>query len=225
MTSASTISSMLDSSAAAGFSATGTKDSAKELNDRFLKLLVAQMKNQDPLNPLDNAQVTSQMAQINTVTGINGLNDTVKQLLNQFGAMESLQASQLTGRNVLVTGNELKMDAEGSAAIGGVELPAAADGVKVEIRDASGNVMRTLTLGKAEGGITRFSWDGKTDAGVQVAAGNYSFTAKAAYGATEIEGAPLVARTVEAVARSNGSTQLVLAGGARVAYGDVKQIL
>jgi flagellar basal-body rod modification protein FlgD len=225
MTSASTISSMLDSSAAAGFSATGTKDSAKELNDRFLKLLVAQMKNQDPLNPLDNAQVTSQMAQINTVTGINGLNDTVKQLLNQFGAMESLQASQLTGRNVLVTGNELKMDAEGTAAIGGVELPAAADGVKVEIRDASGNVMRTLTLGKAEGGITRFSWDGKTDAGVQVAAGNYSFTAKAAYGATEIEGTPLVARKVEAVSRSNGSTQLVLAGGARVAYGDVKEIL
>jgi flagellar basal-body rod modification protein FlgD len=225
MTSASTISSMLDSSAAAGFSATGTKDSAKELNDRFLKLLVAQMKNQDPLNPLDNAQVTSQMAQINTVTGINGLNDTVKQLLNQFGAMESLQASQLTGRNVLVTGNELKMDAEGTAAIGGVELPAAADNVKVEIRDASGNVMRTLTLGKTEGGITRFSWDGKTDAGEQVAAGNYSFTAKAAYGATEIEGAPLVARKVEAVTRSSGSTQLVLVGGARVAYGDVKEIL
>ncbi len=225
MTSASTISSMLDSSAAAGFSATGTKDSAKELNDRFLKLLVAQMKNQDPLNPLDNAQVTSQMAQINTVTGINGLNDTVKQLLNQFGAMESLQASQLTGRNVLVTGNELKMNAEGTAAIGGMELPATADSVKVEIRDASGNVMRTLTLGKTEGGITRFSWDGKTDAGVQVAAGNYSFTAKAAYGSTSIEGTPLVARTVEAVTRSNGSTQLVLAGGARVAYSDVKQIL
>ena len=225
MTSDSNISSMLDSSAAAGFSATGTKDSAKELNDRFLKLLVAQMKNQDPLNPLDNAQVTSQMAQINTVTGINGLNETVNQLLTQFGAMESLQASQLTGRNVLVAGNALTMDAQGTAAIGGVELPAAADRVKVEIRDASGNVMRTLSLGKTEGGITRFTWDGKTDAGVQVAAGNYSFTAKATYGTTEIEGTPLVARKVEAVTRSNGSTQLVLAGGARVAYGDVKEIL
>ncbi|MCU0952142.1 MAG: flagellar hook assembly protein FlgD, partial [Burkholderiaceae bacterium] len=71
MSSASTISNLLDASATAnGFSAAGRKDAAKELNDRFLKLLVAQMKNQDPLNPLDNAQVTSQMAQINTVTGI-----------------------------------------------------------------------------------------------------------------------------------------------------------
>ncbi|MCU0940644.1 MAG: flagellar hook assembly protein FlgD, partial [Burkholderiaceae bacterium] len=64
MTSASTLTSLLDTSAAAGYSTTGSKDSSKELNDRFLKLLVAQMKNQDPLNPLDNAQVTSQMAQI-----------------------------------------------------------------------------------------------------------------------------------------------------------------
>ncbi len=225
MTSASTISSMLDSSAAAGFSATGTKDSAKELNDRFLKLLVAQMKNQDPLNPLDNAQVTSQMVQINTVTGINGLNETVGKLLEQFGAMEALQASQLTGRNVLVAGNALTMDAQGTAAIGGVELPAAADRVKVEIRDASGNVMRTLSLGKTEGGITRFTWDGKTDAGVQVAAGNYTVNVVAKAGTTEVPGTPLMMRKVEAVTRVDGSTQLVLAGGTRIAYGDVKQIL
>src|SRR5215470_2380597 len=87
-------------------------------SDRFLKLLVAQMNNQDPLNPLDNAQVTSQMAQINTVTGINGLNDTVNQLLGQFTRLESLQAAQLTGRSVLVPGNSLTLPADGKA-VGG----------------------------------------------------------------------------------------------------------
>jgi flagellar basal-body rod modification protein FlgD len=225
MTSASTLTSLLDTSAAAGYSTTGSKDSSKELNDRFLKLLVAQMKNQDPLNPLDNAQVTSQMAQINTVTGINGLNDTVNKLLEQFGAMEALQAAQLTGRSVLVTGNQLTVGADAAPAVGGVELSLPADRVKVEIRDAAGNLMRSLDLGKADAGITRFSWDGKTDAGEQVAPGSYSINVKATAGTTEIAGTPLVARAVEGVARDGGSTRLVLSGGLRVPYAEVKQIL
>jgi len=225
MTSASTISGLLDPGAAAGLAPAASKDSAKELNDRFLKLLVAQMKNQDPLNPMDNAQVTSQMAQINTVTGINGLNDTVGKLLEQFGAMEALQASQLTGRSVLVTGNQLAIDDKGSPVVAGVDLAAPADRVAVEIRDASGNLVRSLSLGAADSGITRFTWDGKSDEGAQVAAGNYSFTLKASAGASEVNGSQLMARTVEAVTRNNGSTQLVLAGGIRIAYGDVKQIL
>jgi flagellar basal-body rod modification protein FlgD len=222
---ASTISSLLDSSAAAGFSATGSKDSAKELNDRFLKLLVAQMKNQDPLNPMDNAQVTSQMAQINTVTGINGLNDTVGKLLAQFGAMEALQASQLTGRSVLVTGNQLAADGLGSPVVAGVDLAAPADRVSVEILDAGGNVVRTLSLGAADAGISRFTWDGRTDAGAPAPAGRYSFEVKASAAGDAVTGTQLMARTVEAVTRNNGSTQLVLDGGIRVAYGDVKQIL
>ena len=224
MSSASSISSLLDSSAMAGAAGAG-KDSAKELNDRFLKLLVAQMKNQDPLNPMDNAQVTSQMAQINTVTGINGLNDTVGKLLAQFGAMEALQASQLTGRSVLVTGNQLVADGKGAEVVAGVDLAAPADKVTVEILDAGGNVVRTIALGPSQAGISRFTWDGKTDTGAAAAAGPYSFAIKASAAGGEVNGTPLMARTVEAVTRSNGSTQLVLAGGIRIAYGDVKQIL
>ena len=221
----STISSLLDGSAAAGVAAASGKDTAKELNDRFLKLLVAQMKNQDPLNPMDNAQITSQMAQINTVTGINGLNDTVGKLLAQFGAMEALQASQLTGRSVLVTGNQLMADGKGGAVVGGIDLAAPADRVTVEISDAAGNLVRTLSLGESAAGISRFTWDGRNDAGGDAAAGNYSFTIKASSAGSDVYGMPLMARAVEAVTRSNGSTQLVLAGGIRIAYGDVKQIL
>lgn len=226
MTSASTLSGLLDTSAAAnGFSAAGTRDASKELNDRFLKLLVAQMKNQDPLNPLDNAQVTSQMAQINTVTGINGVNESVAKLLEQFSAMESLQASQLTGRNVLVEGNSLSVDGTGAARGGGFDLAAPADRVAVEIRDASGTVVRTLNLGASEAGVGRFAWDGRTDAGAAAGEGRYSMTIKAMSGATQVPATALAIRQVEAVARVDGATQLVLAGGGRVAYTDIKQIL
>src|SRR5678815_4078393 len=71
-------------------------------SDRFLKLLVAQMKNQDPLNPMDNAQVTSQMAQINTVTGIDKLNSTVAGLSAQFMQMQAMQGASLVGHDVIV---------------------------------------------------------------------------------------------------------------------------
>jgi flagellar basal-body rod modification protein FlgD len=126
---------------------------------------------------------------------------------------------------VLVPGNQLAAGAAGSTAVGAVELSVPADSVTVEIRDGAGNLMRTLALGKAEAGITRFTWDGKTDAGVQVAGGSYSFSVKASAGTAEIPGTALAARAVEGVARDGGRTQLVLAGGQRIAYGDVRQIL
>ena len=72
--------------------------------NRFLTLLVTQLQNQDPLNPLDNAQVTSQLAQLSTVNGINKLNDTMSGLVASFGASQYLQASNLVGHDVMVPG-------------------------------------------------------------------------------------------------------------------------
>jgi flagellar basal-body rod modification protein FlgD len=91
-----------------------TKTTAQESSDRFLRLLVTQMQNQDPLSPMDNAQVTSQMAQINTVSGIEKLNETINGMLGQFTQMQALQGAALVGRDVLVQGNELEV-ADGKA--------------------------------------------------------------------------------------------------------------
>lgn len=200
-------------------------DPARELNDRFLKLLVAQMNNQDPLNPLDNAQVTSQMAQINTVTGINGLNETVEQLIGQFARLEAMQAAQLTGRSVLVTGTEARVATAGAPTAFGVELGQRADAVTVEIRDAAGALVRTQALGKAEAGISRFEWDGRNDAGSQVAAGKYSITVKALAGGKEIGATPLVARRIDGVSIGDGGATLNFAGGGSARYGDIRQII
>ena len=124
---------------AAGTSATGSTGSASNTNeaqDRFLKLLVTQMKNQDPLNPMDNAQVTTQMAQISTVTGIGQLNDTLKNFLGQLTGNQAVQGASLAGRQVLVSGNAIELAAGAAAA--GYELSAAVDRVTFSVLEVQG---------------------------------------------------------------------------------------
>jgi len=206
------------------YGTTGSKNASKELNDRFLKLLVAQMNNQDPLNPLDNAQVTSQMAQINTVTGINNLSETVASLVAQFAQLQSLQAAQLTGRSVMVAGDGLALGTDGDAQAG-FELQAPADSVNVEVRDANGLLVREIALGGAQEGIQRFAWDGTTNSGARAAAGRYTFTVKATASGREVDATALTVRQVEGVRQNAGTVSLILAGLGPVAYGDIKQIL
>jgi len=206
------------------YGTTGSKNASKELNDRFLKLLVAQMNNQDPLNPLDNAQVTSQMAQINTVTGINNLSETVASLVAQFAQLQSLQAAQLTGRSVMVAGDGLALGADGGAQAG-FELQAPADSVSVEVRDANGLLVREIALGGAQEGIQRFAWDGTTNSGARATAGRYTFTVKATASGREVDATALTVRQVEGVRQNAGTVSLILAGLGPVAYGDIKQIL
>ena len=124
----STISALADSMNASAGNGSTTKNQAGA-EDRFLKLLIAQMQNQDPMNPLDNAQVTSQMAQINTVSGIEKLNTTVEGLNNQFVQMQALQGAALVGRSITLAGN--RIDIGGGVGVGGFELAGTADSVKV----------------------------------------------------------------------------------------------
>ena len=125
-------------------------------SDRFLKLLVTQMQNQDPLNPMDNAQITSQMAQISTVDGIAKLNSTVNGLNRQFVQLQALQGASLVGRVVTVPGDEITVY-EGTA-VGSFDLSGAADRVDVEILSAGGRVVDTVKLGAQTGGRHDFDW-------------------------------------------------------------------
>lgn len=130
---------------------------ANAAQDRFLKLLVAQLNNQDPTNPMDNAQMTSQMAQINTVSGIQQLNETMKSMAAQFTAMQALQGTALLGRDVLTQSNTLSVDA--GKAKGAIDLSGNADSVTVEIKSPGGQVMDTLHLGAMAAGRHAFEWD------------------------------------------------------------------
>jgi flagellar basal-body rod modification protein FlgD len=197
--------------------------SSGDQQDRFMKLLVAQMKNQDPLNPMDNAQMTSQIAQINTVGGIEKLNRTVESLLAAFGAMQSQGALQLAGRDVMVKGDELAL-ADGHAR-GGVEFGSSAASVSIEVLAADGSVVRTLPLGKVEPGVRTFEWDGRDGNGLPVEDGNYKFRVAPGAKGAKLDATPLAPAHVNAISPNGGKPVLDLGTRGNVPLADVRSYL
>jgi len=195
----------------------------KETEDRFLKLLVTQMKNQDPLNPLDNAQVTSQMAQLSTVTGIDKLNNTVQALSSSMLASQSLQAVSMIGHPVLVTGDGVELgNGHGFAA---VELAQPADQLTLSINDASGRSVRTLQLGAQDSGIVQMTWDGLTDSGTTAPDGRYTISAVSELGGQKSATATLEYGLVNSVAQSQNGVTVNVGKLGDVSLNAIKQIL
>lgn len=191
---------------------------AATTSDRFLRLLVAQMQNQDPLSPMDNAQVTSQMAQINTVSGIEKLNTTVAGLSTQFMQLQAVQGASLVGHDVVVAGNRLAIDAATATGQGGFELAGPADAVKVEILAPSGAVLQTINLGAESAGVHSFEWP----AGAATSGSGLTFRATATRGGVATPVTALMRDRVEAVSSSGNSFNLELRNAGTVAYGAVK---
>jgi len=199
--------------------ASSTSNAAANANseDRFLKLLVAQLQNQDPLNPMDNAQVTSQMAQIQTVSGIEKLNSTVLGLNAQFAQLQTLGGAALVGRNVLIEGNRL-VASEG-AGHGGFELASQADRVKLEVLDGAGRVIDTVDLGAHASGRHSFDWT--PPAGVD-AAQAAKFRITATLGTTAVANTTYTHDRVDAVSAGAEGLVLELAHAGPVGYDKVK---
>lgn len=207
-------------------SVNGTKnDKASNIDDaqdRFMTLLVTQMKNQDPLNPLDNAQVTSQLAQLSTVTGIDKINDTLETFISNMQGSQSLQMSNLIGHDVLIEGNDLSFD--GTGGYFGVELPTSTDDLTVTINDAAGNQVRQITLGNQADGILPLSWDGFSDDGVKQEPGNYSFTVNANISGEPATATALTLTQVNSISASGNGFKLNLGNSESVTSDDLKQI-
>jgi flagellar basal-body rod modification protein FlgD len=178
---------------------TASSNSASSMQNTFMTLLTTQLQNQDPLNPMDTSQMTSQLAQINTVSGINQLNTTLNSLNNSLTSSQSLStATGLIGHNVLVPGSSIQLS--NGQGLGGVQLAQAADSVQVLIKDASGNTVKTLNLtGAQQAGVVPVVWDGTTDSGATAADGNYTMTAQAVTGSTSSAATTLSLGAVNAV--------------------------
>jgi len=203
-------------------SATAVSKTTDDGQDRFLKLLISQMKNQDPLNPMDNAQVTSQMAQISTVSGIDKLNTSIVSMMSQFAGMEAVQGASLAGRDVMVAGNGMTLTS--GVAAGGFELPSAVDAVAITVYDANAQAVHTTQLGAAPAGIQRFEWDGMTDAGKPAADGHYTFKVTTTTSGTETVAQALTLGTVTGVSRGAGGLELELGALGVRALADIKRI-
>jgi len=208
---------------AAGSSTAAGTPGASDAQDKFLKLLVAQLKNQDPLSPMDNAQITSQMAQISTVSGIDKLNTTLQSMATSFTANQSLQASSMIGRSVFAPGSSLEL--QGGQALGGAELPQAADKVVVSIRDAAGQVLHRVDLGPQAAGVVTFQWDGVVDSGASAVPGTYSFAVEAVQGGNKMDAVALAHGLVNSVKQGAGGVMLNVSGVGAVALSDAKQIM
>ncbi|KQP45031.1 flagellar hook assembly protein FlgD [Pseudorhodoferax sp. Leaf274] len=192
--------------------------SAQAVQDRFLKLLVAQLNNQDPMNPLDNAQMTSQIAQLNTVTGIENLNSTVGNVLSQMASMQALQGAAMVGREVLNEGSTLQVSDK--VGRGAFDLSASADKVKVEVRTASGTLVDTIEMNALPAGRHTIEWDASKYSGSEALNFTVTPTSKNTVTATALQRS-----RVESVSNENNVLTLQLAGGKSLAYSSVKAIL
>lgn len=142
----------------------------------FLRLLTTQLKNQDPLKPIENEAFVAQMAQFSAVAGIGELNTTMQGIAAQLDQSRIATATSYVGKSVLVPGGTAVPDENGEIH-GALDLPADATDVAIAIRDSSGATVRTMILGPHEQGLVGFSWDGKNDAGEPVSGQAFRITA------------------------------------------------
>lgn len=201
----------------------GTRGLVDQAQDRFLTLLVTQMKSQDPMNPLDNAQVTSQLAQISTVTGIDKLNETLKTLSGMFSASQSLQAAALIGHGVLTEGSGLTL--QDGVAVGGYELSGQSDKLVISIKNGAGQVVHRADLGSRPAGSGFFQWDGVKDDGTAAAPGQYSFTVEASKAGAVVSAKTLTYGAVDSVTLGSSGVVLNVRGVGALGMDAVKQIL
>jgi flagellar basal-body rod modification protein FlgD len=211
-----------DNSAAAALA--GAASSSSDQEQRFLKLLVTQLNNQDPLNPMDNAALTSQLAQMSTVSGIEKMNTTLQSMVSQSGSSQTLQAASLIGHTVLTPGSAVALKG-GAATSFGLDMQGAADTVKVTITDAAGNTVRTIDVGALPQGTKTLSWDGKNDTGTAMADGPYKISVAAAVSGNAVAANTLTYSQVASVAQTASGVTLNLGAAGTAALSDVKQFL
>ena len=224
-----------DLSSISGMNATSAAPSGNDVSNadaeqRFLKLLVTQLNNQDPLNPMQNAELTSQLAQMSTVSGIEKLNTTLAGLVSQTGSNQVLQAASLIGFNVLSPGNTLAVTKpedgdDPSLQAFAVDLPGSAGDVVVKIVDAAGNTVRTINAGSMAEGTNAVTWDGKDDSGNAVPTGAYQFTVSASNNGVSVDATSLTFAQVAAVKQGADGVTLELASGRSIGLADVRMFL
>jgi flagellar basal-body rod modification protein FlgD len=208
-------------------------DSVSADTDKFMTLLVTQLQNQDPLNPMDNAQMTSQLAQLQTVTGVNKLNTTLESLKSSYQSSEAMQATNLIGHGVLVAGSGVTL-ASGKAVLG-VELGSDADNLKVVISDAKGNEVETMDLGAQKAGVLPLAWNGvpdptKLDSSgkpITLADGNYTFKVVATRGGANLTDAKGLSfdSVASVTTNSTDGVKVNLSGKGTLTLADIKEVL
>jgi flagellar basal-body rod modification protein FlgD len=200
----------------------GTKSLDK---DAFLKLLVEQLKNQDPLKPQDDSAFVAQLAQFSQLEQSMGVNNRLDLLAAQNAGLANAQSVALVGDIATVRGNLVTTDGTGSSVPVNFSLSGAAADTTVTIRNQAGDTVRTLHLGGRQAGLARITWDGRSDAGDIQPAGTY----QVAVTATDEIGSPVsvsqeTTGTITGVSFDKGYPVLALDNGAAVPVSDLLKV-
>ena len=194
--------------------------SSKDMAQNFLKMLTVQLQNQDPLNPMDNAEMTSQLAQLNQVDGINRLNTTMTALMTQMQAASFMNLSASVGKTAMVAGQDFYYTGQPMSL--GVKTQDAVASMTAQITTASGQVIDSVDLGAASAGISEFIWDGRDSQGNAVQTGGYKLqiTAKDLQGAS-VDPQALVSAQVASVGQEGADLKVGLSDGRKVLANDI----
>ncbi|MFT4814738.1 MAG: flagellar basal-body rod modification protein FlgD [Pseudohongiellaceae bacterium] len=190
----------------------------------FLKLLVAQLKNQDPSNPVENSEFLGQIAQFSMVSGIDSLGASFDSVASSLFSTQAMQASQLVGKDILIETNTADL-AEGESIEGVLESTTAASNVKIYVENQSGLLVRTLDLGNIGAGSTQFNWNGLIGEATQAPSGSYTLRAEG-FVEGSLEGVPVqIFNRVQSISvdRHNTSVSLELSGNRSVGIGQVRE--
>lgn len=196
--------------------------STKELQTNFLRLLTTQLQNQDPLNPMESAEMTSQLAQLNMVDGISSMNKTMTALMEQMQISDFMSQSLTVGRSALVPSSSIQFDGRTPVVIGANFASSVSD-TTIKITDSAGSLVMNSKIGPSPAGISNFYWDGLGLDGQPLQAGKYFLSISGTNGQGSVVGESLVASTVTAVGRDSNKFAMTLADGRKVSPSDVKQ--
>lgn len=180
--------------------------------DDFLKLLVTQLQNQDPLNPSDPTEFTAQLAQFSSLEQLFSVNASLERMAAASGDMERLSALSLIGTEVTATGGRVRLGSEPVQI--GYRLEGAAQEVTVHLLDDLGRTVAGIPARQTAMGEHFFSWDGKNQHGDPVPPGEYQLVISARAGKDEvIPSSPLTRGTVTGVNLGEGGSVLVTTAG------------
>jgi len=204
---------------------TSTTEASSELGkDAFLTLFVAQLENQDPLNPLENTEMVAQLAQFSSLEQLTNISESLETVLSAVAGLQHVGATSYIGKDVLAGGDSIAL-ADGKATEVTYVIPLDATNVYAHIYDADGNLVGSIEIGDVEQGEHDFTWDGKDATGKACSDGTYyvAFTGTDADGdylsiSTMVEG------RVTGVSTSGGSIILSLADGRSVALSNVYEV-
>lgn len=192
----------------------------------FLELMTTQLKNQDPMEPMDNGEFLGQIAQFGTVNGVTELNAAFNGFAGTMQSSQALQAANLIGRQVLVENDEAYLSPQ-DGMTGAVELDSSAEDVVVNIFDAVGQVIGRVELGAQESGLVQFNWDGVTLSGADAAPGRYQVEIEATRDGESEALLPLVSGNVTSltIGKLGQEMQVELEHLGPVGFGQVQKIL